>query len=184
MNTIPFGVGVATSARVGNLLGAKNAKGAARAANTAAWLSMILGALVLAILMGVRNNFARIFNDDIRVIELTAEVLPYVALFQIADGLNGSCGGALRGMGRQHIGALVNIASYYCGALPLGIYLAFHGWGLAGLWVGQCIALYLVGALEWAIVAFSNWEKEVQNAFGRMDQSDVAEAGEVDVVAQ
>lgn len=139
---------------------------------------MILGAIVLAILMGVRNNFAKMFNDDERVIKLTAEVLPYVALFQIADGLNGSCGGALRGMGRQHVGALVNIVSYYCGALPLGIYLAFHGWKLAGLWVGQCIALYLVGALEWAIVAWSDWEKQVKNAFLRMDTDEIAETGQ------
>jgi MATE family multidrug resistance protein len=171
MNTIPFGIGVATSARVGNLLGARNAKGAARAANTAAWLSMLAGAIVLAVLLGVKDFYAKIFNDDVRVIRLTAEVMPYVALFQIADGLNGSCGGALRGMGRQHVGALVNIVSYYCGALPLGIYLAFHGWGLAGLWVGQCIALYLVGALEWAIVAFSNYEHQVEKAFARMDNS-------------
>jgi MATE family multidrug resistance protein len=105
---------------------------------------MIMGAIVLAVLMGVKDFYAKIFNDDKDVIRLTAEVMPYVALFQIADGLNGSCGGALRGMGRQHVGAAVNIVSYYMGALPLGIYLAFHGWGLAGLWVGQCIALYLV----------------------------------------
>ena len=177
MNTLPFGVGVAASARVGNLLGSRNAKGAARAANTAAWLSMFLGALVLVILMASKDNFARIFNDDDRVVKLTAEVLPYVALFQIADGLNGSCGGSLRGMGRQHIGAAVNIVSYYCGALPLGIYLAFHGWGLAGLWVGQCIALYIVGILEWAIVALSNWDHQVKKAFERMDESDVAENG-------
>lgn len=180
MNTIPFGVGVATSSRVGNLLGAKNAKGAARASNTAAWLSIFLGAVVLAILMGTRNVFAYMFNDDERVVRLTAEVLPYVALFQIADGLNGSCGGALRGMGRQHIGAAVNIVSYYCGALPLGIYLAFHGWGLGGLWVGQCIALYLVGLLEWAIVAFSNWDKEVKKALGRLDHEDRAENGDAE----
>ena len=177
MNTIPFGVGVATSARVGNLLGARNARGAARAANVAAWLSMILGAIVLAILMGTKEHFAKIFNDDEKVVKLTAEVLPFVALFQIADGLNGSCGGSLRGMGRQHIGAAVNIVSYYCGALPLGIYLAFHGWGLKGLWVGQCIALYLVGALEWVIVAFSNWDYQVKKAFERMDDGDRAESG-------
>lgn len=178
MNTIPFGVGVATSARVGNLLGARNATGAALSANTAAWLSMVLGAVVLAILMASKENFARLFNDDESVVRLTAEVLPYVALFQIADGLNGSCGGSLRGMGRQHIGAAVNILSYYCGALPLGIWLAFHGWGLKGLWVGQCIALYIVGVLEWVIVAFSNWEKQVENAFKRMDSGDRAEIGE------
>ncbi|KAF2173299.1 hypothetical protein M409DRAFT_49761 [Zasmidium cellare ATCC 36951] len=181
MNTIPFGVGVATSARIGNLLGARNAEGASLSANTAAWLSMVLGAVVLAILMATKNNFARLFNDDEHVVKLTADVLPYVALFQIADGLNGSCGGALRGMGRQHVGAIVNIVSYYCGALPLGIYLAFHGWGLAGLWVGQCIALYIVGVLEWAIVAFSNWHKEVDEAFNRMDPSERIEQGEGDL---
>ncbi|KAI4141389.1 MAG: hypothetical protein L6R39_005366 [Caloplaca ligustica] len=177
MNTLPFGVGVAASARVGNLLGAKNAQGAARAANTAAWLSMFLGAVVLAILMGTKDHFAKIFNSDPDVVRLTAEVLPYVALFQIADGLNGSCGGSLRGMGRQHIGAAVNIVSYYCGALPLGIYLAFHGWGLKGLWVGQCIALYLVGILEWIIVAFSNWDYQVKKAFERMDADERTENG-------
>ena len=177
MNTIPFGVGVAASARVGNLLGARDAKGAARAANTAAWLSMILGTVILLILMGSKDHFAKIFNNDANVVKLTAEVLPFVALFQIADGLNCSCGGSLRGMGRQHIGAVVNIVSYYCGALPLGIWLAFHGWGLKGLWVGQCIALYLVGILEWIIVALSSWEHQVEKAFERMDEDDRTESG-------
>jgi len=178
MNTIPFGIGVAASVRVGNLLGARNAKGAARAANVAAWLSIIMGTLVLIVLMCVKDFYAKIFNDDIDVIKLTADVMPYVALFQIADGLNGSCGGSLRGMGRQHIGAAVNIVSYYMGALPLGIWLAFHGWGLAGLWVGQCIALYLVGSIEWVIVAWSNWDHQVDKAFLRMDQGKRAEEGE------
>lgn len=179
MNTIPFGVGVATSARVGNMLGARNAKGASRAANSGAVLSIVLGVIVLSILMGTRNVFAKIFNNDSRVVKLTAETLPYVALFQIADGLNGSCGGALRGMGRQHVGAAVNIVSYYCGALPLGIYLAFHGWGLPGLWVGQCIALYLVGIGEWAIVYFSDWDYQVKKAFERMDHEEQMENGVV-----
>ncbi|TVY57216.1 putative transporter [Lachnellula cervina] len=181
MNTIPFGIGVAASARVGNLLGARNAKGAARAANVAAWLSMVMGLIVLIVLMAVKDSYAKIFNDDIDVVRLTADVMPYVALFQIADGLNGSCGGSLRGMGRQHIGAAVNIISYYMGALPLGIWLAFHGWGLAGLWVGQCIALYLVGAIEWIIVAWSDWEYQVLMAFKRMDHGERAEAGEAGV---
>lgn len=180
MNTIPFGIGVAASARVGNLLGARNAKGAARAANVAAWLSIIVGVLVLVVLMAVKDFYARIFNDDGDVVRLTAEVMPYVALFQIADGLVGSCGGCLRGMGRQHIGAIVNIVSYYMGALPLGIWLAFHGWGLAGLWVGQCIALYLVGGVEWIIVSSSDWDYQVTMAFKRMDCAERAEAGAVE----
>jgi MATE family multidrug resistance protein len=182
MNTIPFGIGVAASARVGNLLGARNAKGAARAASVAVWLSMVMGVLVLIVLMVVKDFYAKIFNDDVRVIKLTADIMPYVALFQIADGLNGSCGGSLRGMGRQHIGAAVNIVSYYMGALPLGIWLAFHGWGLAGLWVGQCIALYLVGGIEWIIVAWSDWEYQVKKAFERMDYGERVENGDGDAL--
>jgi len=63
--------------------------------------------------------------------------MPFVAAFQIADGLANSNGGCLRGMGRQHYGAVVNLVAYYLIALPCGIYLAFHGWGLSGLWAGN-----------------------------------------------
>ncbi|KAI5927162.1 MATE efflux family protein [Camillea tinctor] len=168
INTVPFGLGVAASARIGNLLGAQKAREAERAAHCAAILSAILGASILAVLTGTKDIFGRIFNDDERVVRLVAEVMPYVALFQIADGLNGSCGGVLRGMGRQWVGALVNLISYYGGALPMGIYLAFHGWGLQGLWFGNCVALYIVGVLEWVIVGLSNWDKETQRALDRL----------------
>jgi MATE family multidrug resistance protein len=80
-------------------------------------------------------------------------------------------------MGRQHTGAVVNIISYYFGALPLGIHLAFNGWGLKGLWVGQCIALYIVGAMEWVLVAYSDWDQQVRKAFERLDYGDRVEAG-------
>ncbi|KAK6349481.1 hypothetical protein TWF696_005765 [Orbilia brochopaga] len=184
LNTIPFGIGVAASTRVGNLLGARNASGAARAANTAAWLSMFMGTIVLVVLMSVKNFYAKVFNDDQAVIDLTSHVMPYVALFQIADGLNGSCGGSLRGMGRQHVGAAVNIVSYYFLALPLGIWLAYHGWGLAGLWVGQCLALYAVGIGEWLLVYLSNWEVQVIKALGRLDDAERTEIGEAAVITR
>ena len=171
-NTIPFGLGMAISSRIGNLLGSQNAKGAARAAHVSAWLAIGLGGVVLAILMGTRNYFARIFHDDPQVVHLVAEVLPLLALFQIADGLHGSCGGSLRGVGRQHVGATVNVLSYYLFALPLGIYLAFHGMGLKGLWIGQCVALYTVGLVEWILVVRTRWGNEIDKAFQRMDVQD------------
>ncbi|KAK1758952.1 mate-domain-containing protein [Echria macrotheca] len=170
INTIPFGLGVAESARLGNLLGAGRPDAARRSAHSAAILSVIFGSAISISLVLGRYRAGRLFNDDPDVIQLVAEVIPYVALFQIADGLNGSCGGALRGMGRQWVGAVVNTVSYYGGALPGGIWLAFNGgWGLAGLWMGQCVALSLVGVLEWVIVGLSNWEEEVVRAAERLD---------------
>jgi len=35
----------------------------------------------------------------------------------------------------------------------------------------------LVGILEWAIVALSNWDHQVEKAFERMDKDDVVENG-------
>ena len=172
INTIPFGLGVAASGRVGNLLGAKKALGARRASLCAAALSVLAGTLILAVLMSTKNVFGRIFNDDDEVVALVSKVMPFVALFQIADGLNGSCGGALRGMGKQWVGALVNIVAYYCAGLPAGIYLAFHGWGLSGLWIGNCAGLYIVGTLELVIIMLSRWDKEVERALGRLDHGD------------
>lgn len=173
INTIPFGLGVAESARLGNLLGAGRPEAARRSAHCAAVLSVVFGGAISAALMAGRWRIGGVFGTtDREVIELVAAVIPYVALFQIADGLNGSCGGALRGMGRQWVGAVVNCVSYYGGALPAGIWLAFHGWGLKGLWVGQCVALGLVGVLEWVIVGMSDWQEEVVRAEKRLESED------------
>jgi MATE family multidrug resistance protein len=169
LNTIPFGISIATSNRIGNLLGKGNARGARNSANLSAALAASIGIVVMILMMISRKQFGYLFSDEQDVISLVSEVMPWVAAFQIADGVAGSCGGSLRGMGNQHLGAAVNLISYYVIALPLGIYLAFrHDYGLAGLWIGQCFALFLVAILEWGIIAVRDYEKEVKKCFERI----------------
>jgi MATE family multidrug resistance protein len=55
LNTIPFGIGVAASTRVGNLIGAKSPSGARRAAYASALLSVITGTTVLIVLLATAN---------------------------------------------------------------------------------------------------------------------------------
>lgn len=75
-------------------------------------------------------------------------------------------------LGRQHLGALFNLVAYYVLALPLGITLAFHPHfqlGLQGLWVGQVVALFIVGLGEYGVVWLgTDWEKEVQKGMERI----------------
>jgi len=171
LNTIPFGIGVAASNRVGNLIGCRSAVGAKHAAHTAALMSVILGAIVMVIMMAVKDVYGYIFSDDEEVVRLVSKVMPLVASFQVADGLAGSCGGVLRGQGRQHLGALFNIVAYYVLALPLGITLAFHRHfhlGLQGLWIGQVVALFLVGMGEYCAVWLgTDWNLEVRRGIER-----------------
>lgn len=55
LNTIPFGIGVAASTRVGNLLGLQSAIGAKRAAHASALLSVIVGAIVMIVMMAAKD---------------------------------------------------------------------------------------------------------------------------------
>lgn len=173
LNTLPFGLGVASSARVGNLLGAgpRGVQSAKVSSQSATALSTLVGLAILAVLLATRERFGFLFSDDRPTVRLVANVLPYVAIFQVFDGWANSCGGVLRGLGRQHVGAIVNLGAYYLLALPLGIFLAFKaGQGLAGLWIGQCIALFLVGFGEWALVTFAtDWKMEGQRALQRVE---------------
>lgn len=84
--------------------------------------------------------------------------------------MNGSCGGALRGIGKQHIGAGANLTSYYIIALPLGTWMAFNGMELSGLWLGQCVGMGLVASLELIFVLWTDWDKEVARALQRIEE--------------
>ncbi|EGG13112.1 uncharacterized protein MELLADRAFT_73831 [Melampsora larici-populina 98AG31] len=167
--TLPFGVGVSASARIGHLLGARQPNRARCAGSAAVFLATLVGGSVTILLMSNRNRFGSFFTKDDEVIRLVTDVLPYVAAFQIADGWAQSCGGTLRGVGLQHVGAIVNIIAYYLIALPLGIALAFWAsMGLPGLWLGQCVALFLVGITEFTIIKSIKWADEVDRAVERL----------------
>ncbi|GJJ07934.1 hypothetical protein Clacol_002141 [Clathrus columnatus] len=154
LNTLPFGLSVSASARIGNLIGARKPLHAKLSAHTAALLS----------------RFGYLFSDDQDVVRLVASIMPLVASFQVADGLANSCGGVLRGQGRQHLGAAFNLIAYYVLALPFGLTLAFHfEKGLHGLWIGQVIALFIVGFGEYiAVWRFTDWAEEVRKGIERI----------------
>ncbi|KAJ3505031.1 hypothetical protein NLJ89_g7630 [Agrocybe chaxingu] len=188
LNTLPFGIGVAASTRVGNLLGSRSPTGAKTAAHSAALLSVIVGLVVMTSMMLAKDVFGLLFSDDKEVASLVSRVMPLVASFQVADGLAGSCGGVLRGQGqsnpfshisfihspgegRQHLGALFNLVAYYVLALPMGFALAFDpkfNLGLQGLWIGQVLALFIVGIGEYCVVWLgTDWELEVKKGIER-----------------
>lgn len=83
LNTLPFGIGVAASARVGNLIGARSALGAKNAGHAAAFLSVVVGAIVMSIMMATKNVYGYLFSDDEQVVALVADVMPLVASFQV-----------------------------------------------------------------------------------------------------
>ncbi|KAF9178618.1 hypothetical protein BGZ51_007616 [Haplosporangium sp. Z 767] len=168
--TVPFGVSIAASNRVGNLIGMGDARSAKVSSRVSIALSIIFGMVNSTMLIIFKERWGRLFSDDQDVVNTVAAILPLVALFQISDGLAGVGGGVLRGVGLQHLGAYLNVIAYYLVAFPIGYILAFKlQWGLEGLWSALCVALWMVGLGELWVIYKTNWPVEVVKCKARND---------------
>lgn len=145
---VPLGIAQGAATRVGNLIGA----GQPDSAQRAAWVSIGMGASVMAVSAALfivfRNLLPRIYTDDAAVIAAGAAILPIAAAFQIFDGTQAVGCGVLRGMGRTRPAMIFNLVSYWILALPIGAWLGLsRGHGLAGIWIGLALGLGVVATL-------------------------------------
>ncbi|CEL63106.1 putative transporter C323,07c OS=Schizosaccharomyces pombe (strain 972 / ATCC 24843) GN=SPAC323.07c PE=1 SV=1 [Rhizoctonia solani AG-1 IB] len=173
----PYSLGMATTVRVGNLLGSGHAQMAKLAAETAIGMSLIVALALSTLFMTFRTDWGYLFNDDKDVASLVASVLPLVALFQIVDGATAVSDGVLRARGMLGLGAIINICSYYIVGLPAGIALAFWAHlGLKGLWAGLAIALFCAAVISIFVVYRTDWDLEVSKAQERLSEEHEDEA--------
>ncbi|KAI0064869.1 MATE efflux family protein [Artomyces pyxidatus] len=166
----PFALSVATSVRIGNLLGERNANRADVAAKASMLMALIFAGISSAIFLVFRKRWGLLFNDDPTVITLVASILPLVALFQVFDGLSAVSGGILRARGKQFTGALLNLSAYYVIGIPFGIWLAFsRKMGLHGLWIGLTVSLVYGSVVGIYLALVTDWNREVKKVIARLE---------------
>ena len=152
---VPLGFSIGTSARVGQLIGARQPERAQRAAHTALKLiaTYSLSAGVLFVL--ARGLLPRLYSSDPAIVAAAASVLPIAGAFQLFDGLQATGGGVLRGMGKPRVTALFNLVGYFAIAIPFAYYSGLStSLGIAGIWLGYAAGLLftaaaLVGQVLW-----------------------------------
>ncbi|KDQ60317.1 hypothetical protein JAAARDRAFT_56234 [Jaapia argillacea MUCL 33604] len=165
----PFALSVATSVRVGNLLGEQNAKRAAVAAQTSLLLSLLLSGVSSAVFLVFKDSWGHLFNDDPDVVSLVASILPLVALFQVFDGLSAVTSGIFRARGKQFTSALLNLSAYYVIGIPFGLWLTFkHNMALHGLWIGLTVSLVYCAAFGVYLSLRTDWNREVTKVMDRL----------------
>ncbi|EGO03410.1 hypothetical protein SERLA73DRAFT_174879 [Serpula lacrymans var. lacrymans S7.3] len=165
----PFALGVATSVRIGNLLGERKAKRAGVSANTSVVMAVIIASFWSVLYLSFRKSWGHLFNDDPEVVTLVASILPLVALFQVFDAVSAVTAGILRARGKQFTGALLNLSAYYIIGIPFGIWLTFkHDMELIGLWVGLTVSLVYCAGWGVYLCLKTDWQREVKKLMDRL----------------
>ena len=165
---IPFSISVAAGTRIGNLIGAIKPQSAKIAAAVSLGLACCSGTVLGTLIGSLRYQLPKIFTGDPDVIALAATVLPIVAAYQIFDSLAAICHGILRGLGRQKIGGIVGLVSWYVVGMPISLATGFGlGWELHGMWFGTAIALVLSTTVEALVIWKTSWQKVIEQAVKR-----------------
>lgn len=150
---VPFGLGAAASARVGNLIGARQPW--LRAGIVAIAASALFMSLSSLVLFFWGRGIARGFTDAEGVLAVVAVLLPVAAAFQVFDGVQATASGVLRGAGDTRFPSFVNAVAYWVVGLPISYVLStsFDG-GPAGVWSGLAIGLFIVSIILLARLIF------------------------------
>ncbi|CAI0547564.1 unnamed protein product [Linum tenue] len=162
--TVPYGLGAAVSTRVSNELGGGRPQLARTAVVVATFLAFTESVIVIAVLFFCRRFVGYAFSRDAHIVHYVATMIPLLCLSILTDSFQAILSGVARGCGWQHVGAYINLGSFYLVGLPLGCVLGFvaHLKG-KGLWVG-IVAGSLVQAASLSIfTACLDWEKQVSS---------------------
>ncbi|KAH0756228.1 hypothetical protein KY290_026498 [Solanum tuberosum] len=166
---IPFGLSGAVSTRVSNQLGAGNPQGARTSAVSVMLIVAAESILVSTTVFACRNVFGYIFSNEKEVADYVANIAPLLCLSVIIDSFQGNLSGVARGCGWQHIGAYVNLASFYLCGIPIAASLAFLlNFRGKGLWIGILSGAILQTILLSVITYCTNWKKQAAMARERL----------------
>lgn len=183
----PFALSVATSVRIGNLLGERRAKRAGATAITSIILALGIAAIPSALFIVFRDSWAYIFNDDPEVVAYVSDILPLAALFQVFDGTAAVAGGILRAQGKQLTGAVLNLSAYYIIGIPFGMLLGFkYGMGLHGIWIGLTVSLVYCAVFGTWIGLRTDWQRQVEKVERRLaaERDKTGKAGAIEEVVE
>ena len=142
---VPLGVSAAAAVSVGHAIGAGNPARARRAG----WLALGLGTSFMIcagiVFLIAPRPLISLYTRDPRVLAVGPTLLWIAAAFQIFDGIQTVCTGALRGLGETRVPMIANFIGYWILGLPLGLSLCFIlKWGIYGTWAGLTLALIVI----------------------------------------
>jgi MATE family multidrug resistance protein len=147
---VPFGIGMAATVRVGHALGRRDPDGLRRAGTVAIALSGTFMSIMTLAVIFARFEIAQLFLGEASdaTAQLTAKLLLIGATFFIADGIQTTTAGALRGMSDTQLPLVFATISYWLVGFASACALAFWaGLGAVGVWIGLSLGTAVFATL-------------------------------------
>ncbi|KAL8032098.1 hypothetical protein ABFX02_13G072400 [Erythranthe guttata] len=157
---VAYGLSAAASTRVSNELGAGNTERAKRAVAVILKLTVVIALCVVLALCFGHNIWARAFSHSPVVINAYVSMSPLLAVSVSFDFVQAVLSGVVRGCGWQHLGAFINLGTFYFIGMPIAGILAFKcNLHAKGLWIGLICGLsaQMVGLL--LLTKFAKWTR-------------------------
>ena len=139
----PLGVSQAVSVRIGHAVGMGTQPTIRRIGFGGLALSAaVMGGFAILFALGGRT-IAQLFSSDAEVTSISAELLFVAGIFQLADGVQVTVGGALRGLADVRVPMWLAYLFYWGIAIPAAYLLAFFfKAGATGIWIGFALGLF------------------------------------------
>lgn len=142
---IIMGVSSAGTIRVGNFLGANDRVNLRKAGFVSIGLAGSIMLFFAFIFILTNKVLPTLYMNDSSVVELASKLILIAAFFQLADGLQATSVGVLRGLTDVKIPLLITFSSYWIIAVPLGYFLGVYSkMGAVGVWIGLSVGLFSV----------------------------------------
>lgn len=148
---VPLGLAGAISIRVGYAIGADEPARLRPMLRAGLGISVLWQSAIMILFILAGPTLSRLLSDDPDVIALAQVLFIAVALLQIADGIQGTSLGALRGLSDNRVPTLITLIAYWPLALPAAAALGlWAGFGAVGLWAGYTLGIVVAAiGLTW-----------------------------------
>lgn len=135
-------ISAATAVRTANQLGLKNTQELRMAGKAGMLINLMFMAVCMLLISIFYQTLPALYVTEIEVQKIASTLLIVAALFQLSDGLQVACMGALRGIMDVRVPTLITLFAYWGIGIPLGYVLGFvFGMGAVGIWLSLFIAL-------------------------------------------
>ncbi len=138
------GLAAAATIRVSHELGKGDQQGVRKAGFVLIGMAAFVMIVCALVFIATNSFLPLLYINDIEVIKIASSLIIIAGLFQLSDGMQVVCIGALRGLQDVKVPSLLIFVSYWIIGLPLGYWLAFElEMGATGIWTGLLIGLTL-----------------------------------------